>query len=301
MTYISNWFNSASASVTVRSILFSLSSDFLALSLSLSSISILCPVSLISCAVSFCPKATCRPVCRSLSCFRLVFNRSNLSCSLRSRCLNSWLFFSRSANSSFFASTSAFLIRISFVLISRSLARISPFFSRIAFRSSIFFLVLLISSSSSFKDAILLLSVATSIGFSERMNLLMNSFTLSMGLKASDFGIMSKNRSSRFPSLCPNLALASDIWEISMTFLSFLRNSSAVDGLPPVKKLSSSNLHSSRNHLMVSLLSSSGESIFTPRVKYLAVFSSKNSRATYVITLPVRIKALSSLPVLQRT
>ncbi|KAF5050398.1 hypothetical protein DSECCO2_429790 [anaerobic digester metagenome] len=122
--------------------------------------------------------------------------------------------------------------------------------------------------------------VSTSIVFSERMNLLMNSLTLSIGLKASDLGIISKKRSSRFPSLCPNLALASEVCEIKFIFLSFLRNSSDVEGLPPIRKLSSSNRHSSRNHLIISLLSSSGESIFTPSVKYLAAFSSKNSRAT---------------------
>jgi hypothetical protein len=40
-----------------------------------------------------------------------------------------------------------------------------------------------------------------------------------------------------------------------------------MDGLPSDKNDNPSNLHSSTNHLIINLPSSSGESIFTPVVK----------------------------------
>ncbi len=159
-------------------------------------------------------------------------------------------------------------------MISLSLETISSYFDKISLSSDIFNFVISIKSSSSFKTAILCLNDATSILLSDRINLLIKSFTLSMGLKANALGIMSKNLSSKLPNLCPNLNLASEFCEISCIFLSFFLNSSVTEGLPSVINVSSSNLHSSLNHLVFKLLSSSGESIFTPRIKYLAVFSS---------------------------
>ena len=201
---------------------------------------------------------------RSLICFPISSRNPRLDST-------DWLliriFFSRFSTSRCIASRFAILSRMSLTRILLSFSSISSYLPRIFSnapcclleRSSIF--------SSSLSVSIFSRRETTSTCASDKTNLLINSFTLSIGLKARDFGIISKNLSSKFPRRRLNRSCAAFFWSIYEIFLFFARNSSASAARSPAMKERSSSLHSSIYHLVVTGLSSSLESICTPSTK----------------------------------
>ena len=151
--------------------------------------------------------------------------------------------------------------------IALSFASIASYLSSICCNASSCFLERASMSSSSLKVSIFSRSAATSTFSSDNTNLLIKSFTLSIGLNARDLGIMSKNLSSKFPRRRLKRSRAAFFWSINFIFFPLTRNSSANAGRSPAIKDSASSLHSSTYHLAVTGLSSSGDNICTPMTK----------------------------------